>query len=151
MINVCAIGAILAAVCGCSDGRPARVAVSGQVLIDDKPLSYGTVQFIPTGARASQGVIDKDGRFTLTCFGDTDGAVPGQHRVAVLAGEPISSTKILWHAPKKYLDPKTSGLTQEILGENNQVVIHLSWEGGREFIENTDGEIEGGPPGRRRK
>jgi hypothetical protein len=142
---------MIIAVIGCSDGRPARVAVSGQVLIDDKPLKYGTIQFIPTNARASQGVLDENGQFTLTCFGDEDGAVPGQHAVAVRAGEPVGPNTIRWHAPKKYIDPKTSGLTQSISGAADNLVVRLSWDGGHEFVENTNEEPEGGPPNRRRK
>jgi len=42
---------------GCSDGRPDRVPVSGQVLIDGKPLTCGGVTFIPDGHRASHGTI----------------------------------------------------------------------------------------------
>ncbi len=35
---------------GCNDG-PEVVPVAGQVLIDGKPLPYGTVMFINTGSR----------------------------------------------------------------------------------------------------
>lgn len=150
-ISTCAIALLGIAIAGCGDGRPSRVPVSGQVLIDEKPLTYGTIQFVPKGARASQGMVDQNGRFTLTCFGDEDGAVPGQHAVAVRAGEPIGPNKIRWHAPKKYTDPSTSGVTQEIVGKADDVVIRLSWDGGHEFVETTDVENEGGPPSRRRK
>lgn len=150
-ISILVLTAIVAGIAGCGDGRPPRVPVSGQVLIDDKPLSYGTIQFIPTGARLSQGLLDRDGRFTLTCFGDNDGAVTGRHAVTVRAGEPIGPNQIRWHAPKKYTDPRTSGLIQEISGETTDVVIRLSWDGGREFVETLDVESEGGPPSRRKK
>jgi hypothetical protein len=142
----CCVASLMLLV-GCGDGRPTRVPVSGRVLIDNQPLTFGTIQFLPAGARASQGKIDKEGRFTLTCFGKEDGAVIGRHSVAVLAGEPISSTKILWHAPKKYKDPQSSGLTQEVTGPNAEVTINLTWAGGKEFVEVEDGEPEGGPRG----
>jgi hypothetical protein len=151
IIDVCTFAAIVGAIVGCGDGRPTRVPVSGQVLIDGKPLTYGTIQFMPVGSRASQGVVDNNGRFTLTCFGGEDGAVPGQHAVAIRAGEPIGPNKIRWHAPKKYTDPNTSGLSEKIQGDASNVVIRLSWDGGHEFVEITDVEIEGGPPSRRKK
>jgi hypothetical protein len=130
---------------GCGDGRPPRVPVSGQVLIDGKPLTFGTIQFIPAGARASQGSIDKEGNFTLTCFDQGDGAVPGNLAVAVIAAEPIGSTKMRWHAPKKYADHRTSGLTHDLAGPDDRVVINLSWDGGKEFIEVLDVEPESSP------
>ena len=34
---------------GCGDGRPARVAVAGRVLIDGKPVERGYVRFVPRG------------------------------------------------------------------------------------------------------
>lgn len=153
LTTIVGFAALLVVAIGCSDGRPQRVPISGKVLIDSKPLTYGTIQFVPTGARASQGTIDKDGRFTLTCFGDGDGAVLGQHTVTVAGGEPISSTKIRWHAPKKYLNPQTSGLTHQVSKPDDQVTINLTWAGGKEFIEVEDGEPEemlGGPHGRNR-
>ncbi len=36
---------------GCGDGRPTRVPISGQVLIDGKPLTTGAVRLVPAGAR----------------------------------------------------------------------------------------------------
>ena len=120
---------------GCGDGRPDRVPVSGTVLIDGQPLKHGYVRFVPTGARASGGEVDGSGRFSLTCFEPGDGAVLGTHRVEVMTRERLTETKSLWHAPKKYADFKSSGLTQEIDGPSDSVEIHLSWEGGKPFVE----------------
>src|SRR5262245_26676316 len=83
---------------GCGDGRPARVPVSGKVLIDGQPLKVGYIRFVPTGTRASGGSIDAKGRFTLMCFDPADGAVPGKHQVEVLASENLSRTQTKWHA-----------------------------------------------------
>src|SRR5690242_13923202 len=65
-------GALLAmaVIAGCSDGRPARVPISGQVLIDGQPLKFGVVKFIPDNGRPSSGNLDENGRFTLHCFDD---------------------------------------------------------------------------------
>jgi hypothetical protein len=133
-----AIGPVLAGLLlcvGCGDDRPRRVPVSGKVLIDGKPLTHGFVRFIPSGARPSGGKLDARGCFTLSCFDGDDGAVPGRHRVEIAANETLSSTKVRWHAPKKYNDLGTSGITQEIDGPTDSVVINLSWQGGAPFVE----------------
>jgi hypothetical protein len=129
----------LACLAGCSDGRPARVPISGQVLIDGKPLGFGYVKFIPTGGRPSISPLDKEGRFQLACFDADDGAIIGTHRVEVAAGEALGPTKTRWHAPKKYADISSSGLQQEITAANETLVINLSWEGGKPFIEANGG------------
>ena len=124
---------------GCSDGRPKRVPVSGTVLIDGKPLSFGFIRLQPIGARPSTGKIDKDGHFTLGCFEKGDGAIEGTHAIAINASEQVNSHTLRWHAPKKYADPSTSGKTVTIDGPNDELTIELSWNGGRPFIERTNG------------
>jgi hypothetical protein len=123
------------AVIGCGDGRPDRLQVSGQVLIDGKPLSYGFVRFVPKGGRPAGGRLDEQGRFTLSSYGTNDGIIPGVHRVEVDASEEISSTQKKWHAPKKYFRYKSSGLEQEIAGPTDSLVINLTWDGGKPFVE----------------
>ena len=123
------------AVVGCGDGRPARLAVSGQVLIDGRPLTYGYVRFVPTGGRPSGGRLDAEGRFTLSCYGENDGIIPGTHRVEVDGSEWLSATKRKWHAPKKYFRYRSSGLEQEITGPTDSLLINLTWAGGKPFVE----------------
>lgn len=138
-----AITAVCVVSTGCGDGRPARVPVSGRVTIDGQPLSYGFIQFRPAGARASSARLNSEGRFTLKCFEDGDGAIPGQHEIVVMANEQIGANKTLWHTPKKYADQQTSGLKQEITGPTENLTIHLSWDGGRPFVEDDNtGAIE---------
>jgi hypothetical protein len=120
---------------GCGDGRPARQQVSGQVLIDGKPLSYGFIRFVPQGGRPAGGRLDEQGRFTLSSYGSHDGIILGVHRVEVDASEEISSTQMKWHAPKKYFRYKSSGLEQEITGPTDSLVINLTWDGGKPFVE----------------
>jgi len=132
---------------GCSDGRPARVPVSGRVLIDGQPLKYGQVQFIPDNARLSGGRLDAEGRFTLSCFEKDDGVVLGLHRVTVTAGEFVSASQTRWHAPKKYTDPARSGLTQQISGPMDDLVINITWNGGKPFVESHEADLEPAPKG----
>jgi len=128
-------GVLLAAAGGCGDGRPARVPVSGQVLIDGKPLTCGFIRLMPSGVRPASAQIGPDGHFTLQTFEPGDGTVPGTHPVMVLAAEQLSGSKQRWHAPKKYANTATSGLTATIDGPTDSLVINLSWEGGKPFVE----------------
>jgi hypothetical protein len=120
---------------GCGDGRPERLPVSGQVLIDGQPLTYGYIRFVPTGSRPSGGPLDEQGRFTLSCYEKNDGIIPGVHRVEVDGSESISSKKVKWHAPKKYFRYTNSGLEQEITEPTDSLVINLTWDGGKPFVE----------------
>ena len=79
------------------------------------------------------------GRFTLTTFENQDGSVTGTHAVSVTAVEPLTQTTQRWHAPKKYADPRTSGLTATIDGPTDSLVIELTWDGGKPFIEHVQG------------
>src|SRR6185436_5848393 len=73
---------------GCGDGRPTRVPVSGTVLIDGKPLTFGSIMFINDTTRPAGSGIDADGRFTLSCYEASDGAIKGHHRVKITAAQP---------------------------------------------------------------
>jgi hypothetical protein len=126
------------ALLGCSDERPDRVPVSGQVLLDGVPLSQGSVRFVPAGGRPSIGKLDEQGRFTMTCFDGGDGVIPGKHRVAVTGSKILSETKIQWFAPPKYADFRTSGLEFAINEPNDNLKIELTWQGsppGKPFVE----------------
>ncbi len=131
----CSMAALMVVMIGCGDGRPERKLVSGQVLIDGKPLTHGFVRFVPKNARPSQAELDESGRFTLSSYGAADGVVPGVHKVEVNGAEYLSSTEVLWHAPKKYSSFRFSPLTQEITDANDSLVINLSWDGGKPFKE----------------
>lgn len=129
----------IASFAGCHSDRPTIVPVSGQVLIDGRPLTYGVVQFTPHGSRSSFGNLDQDGRFRLTCRDPDDGAVLGKHTVAVNGAEVLlannTMTKQRWHAPKKYSEPATAGLSQEVSSATDNLVINISWNGGKPFEE----------------
>lgn len=120
---------------GCGESKPDRVAVSGQVLIDGKPLTQGLIQFVPEGARPSGGKLDSSGRFSATCYDGGDGVVPGTHRVMVSAKEILSESKVRWHAPPKYADFRTSGLEFEINEPTDDLKIELTWDGGKPFVQ----------------
>lgn len=127
------VGCLVA--CGCDDGRPERVPVSGTVTIDGKPLQTGYVQVVPDNARAATGRIRSDGCFKLTCYGNEDGCVLGTYRVAVSGCEMVGENAQRWYAPKRYADASTSGLTVTIKEPTDSLNIELTWDGGKPFVE----------------
>lgn len=146
---------VLAAVSGCGDGHPKRVPVAGRVLIDGKPLTRGDLQFNSKTGRPSIGKLDKDGRFSLSCYGQNDGALLGEHQIAIMAAEPVSESKTRWFAPKKYADPHTSGIVEQIDAPTDNLTINITWDGGHEFVEDRsagagDKDVEEGFGGGRR-
>ncbi len=113
---------------GCSDGLPQRVPVSGKVLIDGKPVTAGSIRFVPEGARPSSADLDSEGRFQLYCFDGEDGAVIGTHRVQVAAREITGDESVRWLAPQKYSDHRASGIVVEITEPVDDLVIELTWD-----------------------
>ena len=110
--------------------------------------------FVPELGRQSNGAIDETGAFSLTCYDPHDGALIGKHRIEIQAGQAINSTSLKWHAPKKYSDRKTSGLTQEVDGPMDSVVIDLTWKGSppeKPYIEHSDESADEEAFGRSRK
>lgn len=121
---------------GCGEARPERMPITGQVLIDDQPLTYGFVQVVPVGARPATGKIGPDGKFTLSSFEENDGSVFGSHPAAVFANEPIDATSQRWHAPKKYADIATSGLKVQVVEGQPEITLKLYWDkGDKPFVE----------------
>lgn len=118
---------VLATLAGCGDGRPARVEVSGKVLIDGEPVTGGIVQFVSEGVRPSAGKINQEGSFTLSCYDEGDGIIPGNYKVMVAAKEILSETKVRWLAPKKYADYRISGLSFDISESTDDLTIELTW------------------------
>src|SRR4051812_47768457 len=100
---------VFAALAGCGNGRPTRVPVAGQVLIDGRPLTHGEIRFVSSVGRVSHGKLDKEGGFRLSCYEENDGALLGAHKVSITAAEGLGPTQTRWFAPKKYSDSRTSG------------------------------------------
>jgi hypothetical protein len=120
---------------GC-DSTPALVEVSGVVLIDGKPLSYGQVQIAPANHRAAFAKLDAQGRFTLTTTQDGDGVVLGTHPAAVIGSEAKGGKGVYWHAPPHYADISTSGLKVTIDKSTKDLKLELTWGTDRPHMEN---------------
>lgn len=114
---------------GCSDGRPARLKASGQVLLNGEPLTFngnGFVQIVPENSRPATGKINpNDGTFTLTTFENQDGVTAGTHRVTVTAMAFTSSGSTINLLPEKYSSTSTSGLTVTIEKPTDSLRINL--------------------------
>lgn len=130
-------------IAGC-DSSPKVVPISGQVLIDGKPLDFGYIRFLPQQSRLSGSALDSDGRFSLTFGKGKKGAVLGPHQVEILACKPLSDTKLQWYAPKKYSSASTSGLAYNVTGPADDVKFELTWGGAKPFVETIDGGTQEG-------
>ena len=109
-------------------------SVEGIVRLDGKPLTSGTVRFIPAAGRAATGTIQSDGTFTLGTFGQSDGALIGTHQVAVIAYEAADDGRPAYEVrtttskplvPQRYMAVGTSGLTFEVKPGENQADFNL--------------------------
>jgi hypothetical protein len=132
---------------GC-DSRPKRVPISGTVFIDGKPVKGGEIRFIPDHARSAQAEIDKEGHFTLFTFDyqKPDGAVVGEHRVEIRAGEKIPGG-IRWTIPKKYGNAASSGLAIKVDKPDNNLRIDLTWAGEQQETDAVVSEGDAAPVG----
>lgn len=130
-------GLILLVMAGCSSSEEKTYEVRGLVrYTDGKLLREGSVEFERMNAKkpiTATGRIQPDGTFELGTFGLTDGAVAGQHRVVVIAGQNEASRhERPWLLPSiklhpKYRDFKTSGLQFEVKPESNHFVIEVEY------------------------
>lgn len=124
---------------GCSDGRPERVPVTGQVLIDGQPLKHGSIRFHASDHRPAYGELGPEGRFQLSTYELGDGCVLGSHAVSVNGAEMLGATSTRWHSPKKYRNARDSGLVVQVDESMEPVTINLSWDGGKPFVERVQG------------
>ncbi|HTN74543.1 MAG TPA: hypothetical protein VL096_04825, partial [Pirellulaceae bacterium] len=105
---------------GCDRG-PARAPVRRKVLLDGKPLTFGSVMFQPPGGQPSRADIQADGTFVMDTPGAGPGSVVGPNQIRVTCysnqdpsavvdpnREPGAGKSLI---PEKYNDFNTSGLT----------------------------------------
>ena len=101
-------------------------------MLDGKPLEMGKVTFLPQdgSGRTATGKIQPDGSYVLGTYEEADGAVLGQHLVAVVAQQPRGlppndggGESLI---PTRYNSPSTSGLEFKVTDEPNAFNIELS-------------------------
>ena len=113
---------------GCGAGGPTEpplAAVSGTVTLDGKPLPDALVKFESTDGQAglSQGITDKDGKYSLKYKGTTDGAPIGTCRVR------ISNANEADTPADKMLPPKfsrDSTMTKDVASGPNTIDFELT-------------------------
>jgi len=90
---------LLTVVCclGCGTGDQMETAkVTGKVTFDGQPVTGGQLLFAPNASgdepgKAGAAQIQSDGTFTVSTYGDGDGAVIGTHTVSYTAPPPKTS------------------------------------------------------------
>jgi hypothetical protein len=129
-LRTLAAAALLSAA-GCGSDSAALTPVCGKVYYQGMPLSRGTVVFIPDENRGNRGPlaraeIQPDGTYALRTD-DADGAVPGWHKVTIVAvddGPFATGPRSL--LPKKYSDPGLSDLSYLVEpGKENGIDLRL--------------------------
>ena len=116
--------------CGNTQEGPETVPVRGTVTYQGQPLDGANVVFHPTDGSttlASQAVTDASGRFELATHVGVGkfkpGIVPGNYAVAITKLDTASVSSTLAAPkdllPKKYGDPKTSGLAAEVTAQQD--------------------------------
>ncbi|MBA2112911.1 hypothetical protein [Bremerella alba] len=124
---------------GCFGQKGLETApVTGIVTYNGKPLPYGRVSFRPPAGSPATGEIQSDGRFSLSTYGNGDGAIVGTHQVSVTATEVDAGVMAATAAntemtvpksmiPKKYTSFSTSELTAEVVSSGkNQFALELN-------------------------
>jgi hypothetical protein len=128
--------------CGARKTYPVRGKVQYP---DGSPMKGGAVMFEPVGAEKAEkgaeapimarGYINEDGAFTLSTFGEEDGAPPGHYRVLVRAQVKRHGRGVDENAPDPQWDPyqihqrfqdfKTSGLEFTVEPKTNEFLIKV--------------------------
>ncbi len=120
---------------GCGDSsddqwtkdRPAVADAEGVVLYNNEPVEGATVVFAPAGGKhAASGLTDSSGRFSVSAFPNSEGAVPGSYKVTVTKLEtPVAAGGGDGHGesvtappknllPSKYAETSQTPLTAEV-------------------------------------
>lgn len=144
-----AIVALTIAGCGDSGGRTGSdpvYPVSGVITYKGKPVTGADVTFFNAEKnRSAFGKTNEKGEYKLTTFSSNDGAVEGEHKVAVLKYEQPSATTPAANTessayvppalgestepkppksdlPEKYGNQETSGVTATVKAEGANVI-----------------------------
>jgi hypothetical protein len=137
--------ALIIPVLGCGKSGPKLVKISGVVTFQGKPLARGLINYTPvdngtrSGTRTSVGIIDTNGRYSMSTFSTRDGVLPGEYMVSIDGGmdPPGSSGSIELTAdgqpaapgkaeiPIKYSSVSTSGLTASVPAESDEIEINF--------------------------
>ena len=119
---------------GCGGpSRPPLAKVHGKVTYKGKPLTSGTVVFMPVAGMGAEGPtgagqpsaspIKPDGSYELTTDNPGDGAIVGEHKVAVVSVDPTSKKSVI---PEKYQAPGSTPLSRTVKEGDNAIDIEVT-------------------------
>lgn len=125
---------------GCvKSGQLPTARVTGRIAYRGQPLAHGEIKFFPVqesgeGVRVAYGTLDAHGHYRLGTYREGDGALVGEHRVAIQCSAPTATEgekkgdvpePPRWLIPSRYTDPATSGLTAHVVRGNNTLDFDL--------------------------
>ncbi len=127
---------LLVLTAGCvEDGpeRPATQPVTGQVILQGRPIAGATVVFnakTPTpGFHSAQAQTDAQGKFKLRSFQPEDGAPVGQYAVTVSLDKYIEKNGDFVLAPSpvppRYSTPQATPLVAEVIEGPNHIQLRI--------------------------
>ena len=146
---------LVIAACGCGSGRLPTHAVKGQLKFQDGTVpKMGTIEFYNDEHKVNaRGKIRNDGSFTVGTFEKEDGAVAGNHSVAIIqlmSDSLVAKREVVIEVDEseegadhdhnhghdheaadaeivhpKYADYRTSDLSVEIKAGENQITLEL--------------------------
>lgn len=121
---------------GCGPETSPTSKVTGKVTYQGNPVPNVAVTFTPASGRPGTGTTDASGVYTISTFGDGDGAVPGMHTVTLSTTEtpPMPGTPEAAAAeakgppfPAKYTDPTKTDLKKEVKADgDNEINLELT-------------------------
>jgi hypothetical protein len=93
---------------------------------DGQPISGATVTFLSPQGELARAITDAEGKFQLGTREDTDGAVEGKHRVAVVPEIVRGSKSPPPPVPDRYQVAENSGIELEVKADGeNQFEIKI--------------------------
>lgn len=134
---------VLLVLLGCGASGPPMGQVSGRITYKDQPVPKATISFMPkaVGARPAIGISDDAGYYHLTTTNPRDGALVGEHVVAIVAKAaydgplpPGAGAAMLEELetqgkpliPERYFSGATSGLTASVKSGSNTLDFPLT-------------------------
>lgn len=126
--------AALAVATGCRQSNvPATSEVRGIITYKGQPVKNAQVTFHPEdGENSGRGVTDEQGKFVLSTYSISDGAVLGKHKVTVEVLEnrnravPTERLRAKSPIPLKYADVNTTRLQVDVRRDPNEVELQLT-------------------------
>ncbi len=98
-------------------------------------MTSGRILFVPSKpsegglSHPASGKIGDDGSYTLTSYDEGDGAMIGEHKVAVIVtsapGAKAPGTTAKSPVPKQFADPETTPLRKKVEPSNNIIDINI--------------------------